>query len=186
MGERTFADVVGSRRSNRTIRQASTDIIAFVVRETLRAHYIGTGVKQGRKLKAIVSAGALHSVKAVMIDRSDRPIYYDDNKDSFLSVGIRDERSWLTFRQECLNVLPHADCHLIALIADNRDIGRLYSNHQSLLWRDAGAVIQGVALAAEALGLAFCPLGVLGGDVIPALLGEDDDFTAVGVVAIGT
>ncbi|MCQ1779400.1 nitroreductase family protein [Neorhizobium galegae] len=185
LGDRAFADIMTSRRSVRTIRPAPIEQVAFVVRETMRTYFVGLDTKHGRKLKTVLSAGALHPVKALITKGSGRPLYYDDDQDSFLSLGIRDERSWLSFQDECREVLPHVDGCLVALIADNRDISRLYSNHQSLLWRDAGAVIQGMAFVAEAVGLAMCPMGILGGDAISALLDPTDDFLAVGIVAIG-
>jgi nitroreductase len=37
-----------------------------------------------------------------------------------------------------------------------------YGNSESLVWRDSGALLQTLALAAELYGLGFCPLGILG------------------------
>ncbi|HEY5203138.1 MAG TPA: hypothetical protein VIJ63_00870 [Roseiarcus sp.] len=141
--------------------------------------------KFGRKLKGVVSAGALHPVKGVLLDRDGNPIFYDDVDDRFLSVGIRDVRQLEGFLNDCREVLPEAQGRWIALIADCRDLSRLYTNHQSLLWRDAGAAIQVMAMVAEALELAFCPIGILGHGLIDALLPGGGGFAAVGVVAIG-
>ena len=44
---------------------------------------------------------------------------------------------------------------------------------------------QAMAMVAEALELAFCPVGILGQGLIDALLPGGGDFAAVGVVAIG-
>ncbi len=185
LGERSLASVLRSRRSNRVLSEAPIEEIAFVVRETLRADFIGVGRKHGRKLKAVVSAGALHPVNGVLLGRYADPIVYDDVADRFLSVGVVDTRQLASFFSSCRSVLPEASGHWIALMADSRDLSRLYSDHQSLLWRDAGAVIQTMAFVAEASNLAFCPLGILGQQAVDALAPRDSGFVGVGVVAIG-
>ncbi len=183
--DKLFANVVRARRSHRLMATASLEEVARVVRETLKADFVGHGEKQGRKLKAVLSAGALHPVKAVILRRDQRPIVYDDGSDQFLSVKVRNAPAYAAFLQTCDTVLPEADGHWVALIADCRNVRRLYSNHESLVWRDAGAVIQMMALLAEAQELVFCPLGILGGEIIEGLLQEKSDVIPVGVIALG-
>ncbi|MGN7804931.1 nitroreductase family protein [Ensifer sp. 22521] len=183
--EKLFANVVRARRSHRFIATASLEEVARVVRETLKADFVGHGEKQGRKLKAVLSAGALHPVKAVILRRNQAPIVYDDSVDQFLSVHVRDAVAFEAFLRTCETVLPDANGHWVALIADSRNVRRLYSNHESLVWRDAGAVIQLMALSAEAQEMAFCPLGVLGGEIVAALLPGTPEIIPVGVVALG-
>ncbi|MGO7339981.1 hypothetical protein ACCT08_07355 [Rhizobium johnstonii] len=183
--DQSFTTVVRARRSKRDIATASVEQVAQVLRETLKAEFVGNGAKQGRKLKAVLSAGALHPVKAIILRRDQRPIVYDDDADQFLSVQVRDASAYTAFLRTCEKVLPSADGHWVALIADCRNVRRLYSNHESLVWRDAGAVIQMMALLAEAYEIAFCPLGVLGGEIIDALLPETSDIIPVGVVVLG-
>lgn len=183
--DQSFANVVRARRSKRAIAAASLEQVAQVVREALKADFVGYGEKQGRRLKAVLSAGALHPVKAIILRRDQRPIVYDDGADQFLSVQVRDASAYTAFLRTCATVLPDADGHWVALIADCWTVRSLYSNHESLVWRDAGAVIQMMALLAEAHEMAFCPLGVLGGEIIEALLPETSDIIPVGVVVLG-
>lgn len=183
--DKHFASVVRSRRSKRAITAASLERVAQIVRETLKADFVGFGEKQGRRLKAVMSAGAIHPVKAVILRRDNPPIVYDDSRDLFVSVQVRDYTVYTAFFQTCETVLPDAEGHWVALIADCRNVRRLYTNHESLVWRDAGAIIQMMALMAEAHEMAFCPLGVLGSEIIEALLPETQDMIPVGVVALG-
>ncbi|MES0197021.1 nitroreductase family protein [Mesorhizobium sp. M0011] len=185
LGDRSLESVLRARRSSRILSEAPIEDVAFAIRETLRAHFVGVAAKHGRKLKAVVSSGALHPVMGVLLGRDVRPIVYDDISDRFLSVGARDPQQLNAFLKNCRKVLPEANGHWIALVADIRDLSRLYSDHQSLLWRDAGAVIQAMAMVAEARDLAFCPLGILGQQVVDALLPSASGLVAVGVVAIG-
>ncbi|THK35610.1 hypothetical protein EHS39_23545 [Ensifer sp. MPMI2T] len=163
------------------------EAVAQVVRKTLLADFAGVGSNHGRKLKAVVSAGALHPIQSVIVSGACDPVIYDDDSDQFFSVQVRDDVRLQAFVENCRTVLPDAGGCWVALIADCRDLSSLYTDHQSLLWRDAGAVIQMMALVAEAHGLAFCPLGILGTEIVEALLTNHHHHhaVAVGVMAIG-
>lgn len=181
----TLTSIMRSRRSQRTMSEASVQAIAEVVRFALRADFIGTDRSHGRKLKAVVSAGALHPVKCLIVDQAGASIAYDDVNDIFISVGIRDPEPMKAFLELCRNVLPTARGHWLAFLADTADLSEMYSHFPSLLWRDAGAVVQMIALAAEAHALAFCPLGILGHQAAAATLPDTGRYIAVGVAAIG-
>jgi hypothetical protein len=136
-------------------------------------------------LKSVVSAGALHPTKCVIIGQRHSPIAYNDTCDEFLSVRVRDIASIDAFLAICHSVLPEADGDWLALIVDIRDLSTVYSNCASLLWRDAGAIIQAMALVAESHNMAFCPLGILGQEIVSALLPNTHYYVPVGVAALG-
>lgn len=81
-------------------------------------------------------------------------------------------------------VLPEANGTFFVLIADMARPSCAYANSASLVWRDAGAMLQTIALVAELFGLAYCPLGILGNEVIAALP-SSDQLMGVGAGAIG-
>ena len=81
-------------------------------------------------------------------------------------------------------IVPHARGTAVVLLADAARVAAAYDNPQSLLWRDAGALLQTLFLAATAFRLAFCPLGILGHEVVQAL-GLKKRITAAGVAMIG-
>ncbi|WP_326893474.1 hypothetical protein U8P73_31155 (plasmid) [Rhizobium beringeri] len=179
-----FGAVLRSRRTTRRLEKATLPQVAAVVREALKADFIGTGSHEGRKRKRVISAGALHPVKCVLIDPDEGAIYYDDENDVFVAVQPRNQGLLGTYLAKCEDVLPTARGHVIGLIADVRDLSSVYTDHQSLLWRDAGAVLQTLALTSEASSLGFCPLGILGQELADALL-ADQAFVAVGAAVIG-
>ncbi|WP_311272291.1 MULTISPECIES: hypothetical protein [unclassified Rhizobium] len=139
----------------------------------------------GRKLKRVISAGALHPIRCVIIDPHGYAVSYDDNDDAFLAVKPRKPDLIAEGLESCSTVLPSAHGHVIVLIADVYLTSTVYKNPGSLLWRDAGAVLQTLALTSEAFDLGFCPLGILGQDFADALLPEDDHYLGVGVAVIG-
>lgn len=164
---------------------AALSRVASVVRETLKSDFIGTGSHMGRKLKRVISAGALHPIKSVIIDSDGYAVAYDDDHDAFLAIKPRKLDLLAIGLRSCTTVLPSAHGHVIALMADVHLTSTVYKNPESLLWRDAGAVLQTLAMVSEAFDLGFCPLGILGQDFADALLPEDHQYLGVGVAVVG-
>lgn len=182
---REFDDVLLSRRSSRILEAASMQEVAAAVRHALKADFVGTGIIAGRKRKRVVSAGALHPVRCAIIGATDSVVVYDDELDGFLSVHCREPRGLSSFRKKQATVLPEARGHILVLMADVATVSTVYENPLSLIWRDAGAVLQTLALVSEAYGLSFCPSGILGQEVPDALLPAGHPYLGVGVAAIG-
>lgn len=130
-------------------------------------------------------AGALHPIKSVIIDSDGYAVAYDDDHDAFLAIKPRKLDLLANGLRSCTTVLPSAHGHVIALMADVHLTSTVYKNPESLLWRDAGAVLQTLAMVSEAFDLGFCPLGILGQDFADALLPEDHQYLGVGVAVIG-
>lgn len=81
-------------------------------------------------------------------------------------------------------ILPGSCGTAIVFLANIDRVAGVYDNPLTLVWRDAGALLQTMFLAATAFRLAFCPLGILGHQVARAL-GLERRLTAVGVMLIG-
>lgn len=58
-------------------------------------------------------------------------------------------------------------------------------NADSLSWRNAGALLATMQLAAGGLGLGFCPLGLLGEEVAASLFPSSGRLVAVGTCLVG-
>ncbi len=71
------------------------------------------------------------------------------------------------------------------LVANTNRAEAAYEGSESLVWRDAGCVMMTLHLVAEYLGLAFCPVGVLGTALVRAL-GEPSGWVAAGTCVVGT
>lgn len=176
-----FDDVLSARRSRRTIAASPTSAVGAVIRHALKTN----GEGQSRKRKAAMSAGALHPVVCVFFRTGRDVMLYDDDIDCFGQIRVKDEILMAQLVARCMEVLPECDGHWVLLLADRELTARSYKNPESLIWRDAGVALQTLALVAEAHGLAFCPLGILGQEGVGALLGQGDRFVAVGMAGIG-
>lgn len=74
---------------------------------------------------------------------------------------------------------------VLALIAEPGKTGSKYEDPESLVLRDAGVVLGYMSVVAEALGLAFCPLGITGSAELTQGLLYADAIRAVGLAVIG-
>ena len=130
------------------------------------------------------SAGAIHPIHVVLTwpQASDWHRYdpFDHALRSF--HGKADPREAHASLQQ---VLAAPDAALVLLAAEAGRTQAKYEHAASLVWRDAGALLATMALAAHALSLAFCPLGVTGEPWAGRLLDEEDGLVGVGAAFVG-
>jgi SagB-type dehydrogenase family enzyme len=81
-------------------------------------------------------------------------------------------------------VLPIGNGVLVVFAADVERARSSYQNVESLIWRDAGVLIGGLALVAEAMGLSFCALGRIGQTEVDQLL-PGQKWMAAGAALLG-
>lgn len=74
---------------------------------------------------------------------------------------------------------------VLALVAEPRKTGAKYEDPQSLVLRDAGVVLGYMSVVAEALGLAFCPLGITGERRLTQGLPAEGLLRGVGLAVLG-
>lgn len=83
------------------------------------------------------------------------------------------------------DLVPTSHASLLALVAEPGKAAAKYEDPESLIWRDAGVLLGYFSIAAEALGLAFCPLGITGEPVVGAALDEQGRLRGVGLALLG-
>lgn len=99
-------------------------------------------------------------------------------------LSVPEEQRAQDFIDAIRSLLPLARGTALVFLADLSRVASVYENPESLLWRDAGALLQTLFLSAIAFRLAFCPLGIRGFEVAEAL-GLRDRTIAAGVCLIG-
>jgi hypothetical protein len=88
-------------------------------------------------------------------------------------------------RQQVSQAINPGKSTLILLAAEPGRYCLKYENFESLIWRDAGAMIGATAIAAHALNLTYCPLGLTGESAV-ALMQSQGKLLGVGAAAIGS
>jgi SagB-type dehydrogenase family enzyme len=159
------------------------NLVAFSTRP--RFVLDGDPFKRTRRLTA--SAGALHPIETVLFERrgSGRVMRYDPSNHRLELLATKDAGALKRLAENCTDIAPDARGTALILIGDLGRVSGVYENPTSLLWRDAGALLQTLALCARAYRLAFCPLGALGTEILKAVDLGQHNSVAVGIAMIG-
>lgn len=182
--DQSFVATLEARRSQRVMTRAS-------LREIVNAIAFGTRPRQtiegdflDRSRRPSPSAGALHPVDVLLVCGESRVLRYAPLEHRLQLLRVSNSRHLQAFARDCHNILPDACGTAIVLVGNMARVAAVYRHPASLLWRDSGALMQTLALVAAAYRLAFCPLGILGQQVIHAI-GLSVSVLAVGVALIG-
>jgi hypothetical protein len=135
---------------------------------------------------ATPSAGGLGCVQIVCIsDYDTRPRLYDPFGHRMFELLADQQHVAAANRRTVEALLGEFQGTTLRFIADYSKASAAHCNAESLLWRDAGALLATIGLCATWLGMTACPLGFLGQDLLPSLGFPADVFQGVGGVQIG-
>lgn len=134
------------------------------------------------------SAGGLHPIDMLLIENPARPslAVYDAHSHALCDLRIIDEQSLMSLVADS-NAATQNTAGTIVLFAANfdRTLAR-YKNGESLVWRDSGALLAICYLAAEALGVHCCGLGISGEPWLSRLIQSHSGVGGVGGCVVGT
>jgi len=175
------------RRSSRTIEPASIREVLNAIAFATRPRFVLGDDAHNRTRSVSPSAGALHAVDVLIIEPRTFPrlLRYDPLNHHVETLRLAQPSGLLTFLTMSRELLPDARATILMFVGDLRRVEALYEHPHSLLWRDAGALLQTLALVAAAYRLVFCPLGLLGGEIVDALVLDRDTALPLGCAAIG-
>lgn len=183
--DRSFSGVLEGRRSRRKMERLPLRDLTSVLAFTLAPRAVLPGDRFGRSLRPSPSAGAVHPVEVLLI-YGLRVFRYMPMTHELDLLRVSGPEGLRAFVRECGRLLPDASQGTaIVLAGDLQRVAALYEHPESLLWRDAGALLQTLALVVAAYGHAFCPLGIVGRSVLEAI-GLEHSLTAAGVGLIGS
>lgn len=178
-----FEAVLEQRRSERRLTRAPLRQVINAIAFATRPRAILEGDAFHRSRRPSPSAGALHPVDLVLI-APPRAFRYEPLTHQVEVLRVARPEVLGHILHQSRIILPECSATPIVFVADLARVACHYDNPESLLWRDAGALLQTLALVATAYGLAFCPLGILGGPILDAL-GVGSEAAAVGAAVMG-
>lgn len=180
--KRAFVDVFEQRRSARTLSPAPLELTVGALLFALTPRFWKEGDALRRSRRPALSAGALHPISVLLFnDLGVHRVNADSCMLEKLAFATEARDAWVS---KCQQILPNANGAFLTLVADMARPMRAYAYSETLVWRDAGATLQTLALVAELFGLGFCPLGILGNEVTSSL-SSGGQLLAVGAAAIG-
>jgi hypothetical protein len=184
---RAFGEVLQGRRSRigRAVGwERVGDLLWHANRATGDASLGRAGLPVARR--PAPSPGGLHPIGLVCINQGgDFPRLYDPVRHRFHALKV-DAREVGARNAAAVNAVvgKHRGC-TIRFVADLAKVSAAYQAPESLVLREAGCLLAVHCLCAEWLGLAACPLGFLGQDLVETLGFPAGRFLAAGGLVVG-
>jgi SagB-type dehydrogenase family enzyme len=181
-------DVLTSRRSRRTFKTVSAEKLNALLWHSARVICLTPPVASRWQHRSYPSAGGLHPIDLLVFigrEGSENVLLYDPLAHGLSKVVIN-EGAYFTQLLDLTNqVVPLEEATIIWLGAQFERTLSKYENGESLVWRDAGALIATISLVAESLGLNCCALGITGEPFLSQMLNSRGKVVGVGGVLIG-
>jgi SagB-type dehydrogenase family enzyme len=130
------------------------------------------------------SAGALHPVHVLLASNAVAMLRYDPVQHALFELPASASNARQTIDAAKLS-LDLGRGWVLALVAEPGKTGSKYEDPDSLVLRDAGVVLGYMSFVAEALGLAFCPLGITGNPGLTQGFPSAEALRAVGLAVLG-
>lgn len=179
-------DAFLERRSRRAFAPIELDQLSTLLWHTL--HCLRTGESPlgfALQQRPIPSAGAIHPVHMLLQVPGEDGVWarYNPLTHALDVIGPTADvlRGLCT---EADQVVSAQSGSLLLFVAEPAMTAAKYENADSLVWRDAGVIQGALAIAAEALSLNYCLLGITG-DPWVGRLSEQCQLVGVGLAALG-
>lgn len=131
------------------------------------------------------SAGAMHPIHVVIARNNSSWMRYDPVAHTLIELaGSADSAT--AARRAADHLVEVERGVLLGLIAEPGKTAAKYENHETLVWRDSGVLLGYMSVVAEALGLAFCPLGITGQPYLTDYFPGPVPLHGVGLAVVGT
>jgi SagB-type dehydrogenase family enzyme len=175
--------LIAARRTNRTFGSISPEQLSSFLWLTCRTiakgdDRLGFPLRQ----RPTPSAGAIHPIHLVLNNHDNWRLYNPDQH--ALSLIDKASSTLGELRSSISGMIDVEDACILLFVAEPGMTSAKYSFADSLIWRDAGALLGHMALVAESLELNFCPLGITGEPWI-GQLDSQGHLVGVGVALLG-
>lgn len=130
------------------------------------------------------SAGALHPIHVLIVPDGLAMHRYDPVGHALVELPASGHGAGQAVEAAQASLELGKGC-VVALVAEPGKTGSKYEDPDSLVLRDAGVVLGYMSVVAEALSLAFCPLGITGHPKVVADLPFAAALRAAGLAVLG-
>lgn len=138
-----------------------------------------------RQKRSYPSAGGVYETELLVVhSKLSRVELYDAIGHSLVAIEVDDDG--ISSFGRVVRELLQFDATVLVLAAHTCALNSAYSNESSLIWRNAGCLMNTLHLTSCALGLSSTHLGVLGGELVGALPSSCGNFVAAGILVVGT
>ena len=185
VGDEGILNLLDHRRTRRTFSALSEGQLGQLLWRCSRTQSIAeSDYGFDLELRPTPSAGAIHPIH-LLLHRPGAPNWrrYDSRRHGLVELP-ESAKALAGLEEHCHDALPSEHATQLLFVAEPGKTCAKYQNGESLIWRDAGALLSVMAIIAEALDYSFCPLGITGepwaGRLAPAGV-----LMGVGVALVG-
>lgn len=184
-----FLDVLTTRYSRRVFETVPTEKLNLLLWHSARAVTVAPPNYYSRwQHRPSPSAGGRHPIDLIIAgeQRDAQNVFlYDPIAHGIYNLAITDKSSWNNLINLINQVIPLEKATVILFGAQFDRTLSTYENGESLVWRDAGALMATISLVAESLELNCCALGITGEPFLSKALDSSGQVVGVGGLLVG-
>lgn len=184
-----FDQVITGRKSQRTFSGNNLQQLSNILWYTAKVKQ--TFVQDNGYVlthRGTPSAGARHPIDILIIDKvlfdNDLPHYYNPIEHSLNKLDLATQIVE-TFIRHIDTLIDTTNATIMWFVVHPERTAAKYENPESLIWRDAGALINSVQLTCTALNIKCCPVGSLGEPYIGEFFNHQEGIFGAGGLLIG-
>jgi SagB-type dehydrogenase family enzyme len=173
-----------SRRSFKPIGEEKLSSLLWFAAKTLRTHYEPSGF--GWQHRPAPSSGGRHPIYILVLTYGNPAAVsvYEAEGHALIEFEPLEPRGPTALVEGLQAILPQQSGTVLWFVADYPRTWSRYEHGESLVWRDSGALLATIYIAAEALGLNCCAYGAVGDVWITRIL-PTSRFVSVGGCVVG-
>ena len=170
-----FSEVLEARRSADSLIAADLDDVSSVLAHSCRPRCAtNSSARRMWESRPSPSAGGTHSIDLLLLNLSQFPDavwQYDPWSHGIGEISLFGPTHARRLIKIALDVFDQPEAVVVWFVGQPHILSAFYENPESLLWRDAGALLSTLYLVIGALGLKCRALGPSGSPVVEDVLG---------------
>lgn len=185
----SFAEVILGRQSTRIFKKIDLQQISNLLWYSAKVRKALIS-EEGNLIthRSSPSAGGIHPIDIFIsspnsISKRDLQ-FYNPFTHSLAKLKV-DDKLLIQFYKHINKCLPLKNSTLIWFVAHKERVAAKYKNPDSLIWRDAGALIMSFQIVASGLNLHSCPIGTLAEPFLSNLFDKPNTIISAGGLLIG-
>jgi SagB-type dehydrogenase family enzyme len=183
-----FQTIISLRESRRTFTTLLKDDLNSLLWHSARALIVAPTQSTRWQHRPTPSAGGRHPIDILILNPQDTPLsvnLYQPESHALAKLTALDVSSTEKLIEAVDEVMDPGQATMIWFGAQFERTLSKYEYGESLVWRDAGALLAVISLVAECLSFNCCAIGITGEPFISQILSSNRDVVGVGGLLVG-
>lgn len=185
--KKLFTDLINNRTTRRQFASLSFEKLNSILWHSVRTITKNSSEDGIRwEHRPVPSSGGRHPIDIFIIDeKEEKPTLclYQNTPHALAKLNVN-QKTLIELLININNIVPKQNATIIWFGAQFDRISSKYKYGESLVWRDAGALLATLSFVAESLDLNYCPVGITGEPYFSKML-RTKKVIGVGGIYIG-